>query len=99
MLRVALKLALASAAVWALWTYVPIRGRTLAERWTAAPTASAFLERGLAELTGGKAAPRPARPQARAQRRDARERPTEGHTEADRRAIDRIVARRLAEQR
>jgi hypothetical protein len=99
MLRLALKLALASAAVWALWTYVPIRGRTLADRWNAAPTTPAFLERGLAELTGRKAAARPARPQARAQRRDARERPTEGHTEADRRAIDRIVARRLAEQR
>jgi hypothetical protein len=98
MFRVALKLALAAAAVWALCTYVPIRGRTLADRWEAAPTASAFLERGLAELTG-KTPSRPARPQARAQRSGPRDRPTEGHTEADRRAVDRIVAEQLAERR
>jgi hypothetical protein len=98
MIRAALKLALAAAAVWAVWTYVPIRGRTLADRWADAPTASAFLERGFAEMTGGKAS-RSARPQARSQRGGARERPTEGHTEADRRAIDRILADQLAERR
>jgi hypothetical protein len=98
MIRVALKLALASAAVWAVWTYVPIRDRTLADRWATAPTASAFLERALAELTGGKGS-RAAGPQARSQRGGARERPTEGHSEADRRAIDRIVAEQLAERR
>jgi hypothetical protein len=101
MFRVALKLALASAAVWAVCTFVPLRGRTLADRWRAAPDAAAFLERGLAELTG-RAPARPARPQARAQRparERAPERPTEGHTEADRRAIDRLVAEQLAERR
>jgi hypothetical protein len=96
MFRVALKLALAAAAVWAVFTYVPIRGRTLAVRWDDAPTASAFLERGLAELGVGKAA---ARPDARAQRGVARERPTEGHTEADRRAIDRLLSEQLAGRR
>lgn len=101
MFRVALKLALAAAAVWAVATFVPLRGRTLADRWHAAPDAAAFLERGLAELTG-RAPERPSRPQARPQarpQRAARERPTEGHTEADRRAIDRIVAEQLAERR
>jgi len=98
MIRLTLKLALAAAAVWALFTYVPVRGRTLADRWAAAPTPSAFVERGVAELTG-RAPSRPARPQARAQRSGARERPTEGHTESDRRAIDRIVAEQLAERR
>jgi hypothetical protein len=99
MLRVAFKLALAAAALWALWTFVPFRGRTLADRWRAAPTASAFLERGFAELTAGDRARRPARPQARGPRGSTRERPTEGHTEGDRRAIDRIVAEQLAERR
>jgi hypothetical protein len=46
MIRVALKLALAAGALWAVWTFVPIRGRTLAERWRAAPGAAAFVERG-----------------------------------------------------
>ena len=32
MIRLALKLTLAAAALWALWTFVPVRGRTLAER-------------------------------------------------------------------
>lgn len=96
MIRVALKLALAAAALWALWTFVPIRDRTLAARWAAAPTASAFLERAFAELTSAKTS---AKSQARAGRGGPRERPAEAHSEADRQAIDRIVAEQLAERR
>jgi hypothetical protein len=94
MIRLVLKLALASAAVWAVWTFVPLKGRTLAQRWEAAPTAQVFVERGWAEVTGGSA-----RPQARSARPGGRERPTEGHTEADRREVDRLLSERLAGQR
>lgn len=94
MIRLALKLALASAAVWAVWTFVPLRGRTLAQRWDAAPTAPAFLERAWAELGG-----RPAAPQARKPGPAARARPTEAHTDSDRREVDRLVAEGLAERR
>ncbi len=92
MIRLALKLALAGAAAWAVWSFVPLHGRTLAERWRAAPDAAAFAERGWAELTGGRAAP--ARPQAR-QKPGPGQRPTEGHTDADRRAVDRILSEHL----
>jgi hypothetical protein len=97
MIRLALKLALAAAAVWAVFSFVPVRGRTLADRWAAAPTFSAFVERGLAEATRDRAPPKG--PQARAQRPGARERPTEAHTEHDRRALDRILAEQLSEHR
>jgi hypothetical protein len=100
MFRLALKLALAAAAVWAVWTFVPVRGRTLAQRWTAAGDLSTFVERGWAEVTGEPAAPRaPSRSQARSQKPALRERPTEGHTEADRRAIDRILSEHLPDGR
>jgi hypothetical protein len=94
MFRLALKLALAAAALWALWTFVPVRGRTLAERWRAAPTASAFVERGWDEASrafGGKPT---ARPQAR-QKPAPAQRPTEGHSDSDRKAVDRILSERL----
>ncbi len=93
MIRLALKLALAAAAVWAVWTFVPLAGRTLAQRWEAAPSAQAFVQRGWAELTG------PARSQARSARPGGRERPTEKHTEADRREVDRLLSEHLAERR
>jgi hypothetical protein len=93
MVRLALKLALAAAVVWAVWTFVPLRGRTLAQRWDAAPSAPAFLQGAWAEARAAVAgAP------ARAPRPD-RLRPTEGHTEADRREIDRLVSERLTERR
>jgi hypothetical protein len=96
MIRLAVKLALAGAALWAIWTFVPVRERTLAERWRAAGSVSAFLERGLAELTGA-GEPRPARPQARAQKpAGSRERPSEGHTDADRDAVERLLSERLS---
>lgn len=93
MIRVALKLALASAAVWAIWSFVPVSGRTLAQRWERNPTALAFLDAAWTELRG------PTPPRARAPGPAARARPTEGHTEADRREVDRLVAERLGERR
>jgi hypothetical protein len=92
MIRLALKLAFAAAALWAVWSFVPLRGRTLAERWHAAPNASAFAEHGWAELSGGSRAP--TKPQAR-QKPPPAQRPAEGHTEADRKAVDRILSERL----
>lgn len=93
MIRLVLKLALAGAAVWAVWSFVPVRGRTLAQRWDANPSAEAFLRSAWTEVRG------PARPQARAPGPAARARPTEGHTEADRREVERLVAEGLAERR
>jgi hypothetical protein len=93
MLRVALKLLLAGAAISAVWCFVPFGGRTLADRWSAAGGPSEFVDRTWAEMKGSDARP-PARPQARGGQ--ARERtagrPSEGHTESDRRALDRIVS-------
>jgi hypothetical protein len=94
MIRLALKLALAAAAVWAVWTFVPLNGRTGAERWSAAGSLSAFVDGAIAEVTGGVAARPPAKAQAR-QKPSPAPRPTEGHTDADRRAVERILADRL----
>jgi hypothetical protein len=91
MIRVALKLALAAAAVWAVWSFVPVGGRTLAARWRAAGSLPAFAERAVAEVLG-EPGPRPA---ARPQARQPPPRPTEGHTDADRRAVERILSERL----
>lgn len=95
MIRFIVKLALAAAAVWAIWTFVPVRGRTLAARWSAAGSLSAFVDGAVAEARGRT----PARPQARSPKPGARERPTEGHTEADRKALDRILSEHLADRR
>jgi hypothetical protein len=92
MIRLALKLAFAAAAVWAVWTFVPVRGRTLAQRWEAHPTVSGFADAAWAELEA-------ARSQARAARPAGRERPTERHTEADRREVDRLLSEHLGERR
>jgi hypothetical protein len=94
MLRLALKLALAAGALWALWNFVPVHGRTLADRWQAAPTAAAFAERSWDEAArafGGKPA---TKPQAR-QKPTPAQRPAEAHTEADRQAVDRILSEHL----
>ena len=95
MIRLALKLALAAGALWALWTFVPVRGRTLADRWRAAPTAAAFLERGWDEATAALAGRPASRPQARQKPAPPAQRPTEGHTDADRRAVERLLSERL----
>jgi hypothetical protein len=97
MLRLLAKLLLASAAIAAVWTWAPVRGRTLADRWRAAPTAAAFFERGWSELRGVVAGPPHGRASIRSQARGpqgsaSRERPIERHTDADRRAVDRIVS-------
>ena len=105
MLRVLVKLALAAALLWAIWAFVPMGGRTLAARWRAAPDAQAFAaslfaeaRRGLAGLGHPDAASRTPRREARAgERRTHDPRPAEKHTEADRRAVDRIVAEHLSE--
>jgi hypothetical protein len=94
MIRLALKLALASAAIWAVWSFVPLRGRTLAHRWDAAQTVPAFVERAWAELVAVVSPP-----QARKPGPAARARPTEAHTDADRREVDRLVAEGLSERR
>lgn len=97
MLRFAVKLALAAGALWAVWTYVPLGGRTLSARWEAAGDLTGFLDRAWAEARAAVAGPpAPAKPQARQRPGAARERPTESHTEADRRDLDRIVEERLA---
>jgi hypothetical protein len=96
MIRLALKLALAAAALWALWTFVPVHGRTLADRWRAAGRSPiVFLERARDEIAGRSRAT--AKPQARSPRSgDPRERPAEGHTESDRAAVDRLLSDRLS---
>lgn len=94
MIRLALKLALAAGALWAVWTFVPVRGRTLADRWRAAPSAPAFVERGWDEATHAFARKPAARPQAR-QKPAAPQRPTEAVTESDRKALERILSERL----
>lgn len=104
MLRLLLKLLLAGAAVAAIWAYVPFGGRTLGDRWEASRSPSDFLDRTWAEMKGpapqpAKRAPaRATRTQARAARpggERAHARPDEGHTDADRRALDQLVADRL----
>jgi hypothetical protein len=97
MLRLALKLSLAAAATWAVWTFVPVDGRTLAQRWKAAGGLAPFVERGWAEATGARERPAP-KPQAR-QKPASRERPSEAHSEADRRALDRLLAEHLEDAR
>ncbi len=96
MFRLVLKVALAAGALWALWTFVPVRGRTLAERWRAAPTAAAFASRSWDEAArafSGKPAPRP-----QARQKPVPQRSTEGHTEADRKAVERILSEHLEDR-
>jgi hypothetical protein len=100
------KLALAVGAIAAVWAFVPVGDRTLSERWRAAGSAERFAERSWAELreafrdepaTPSKAPPRPTpRPQSQARAKPGRDaRPAEAHTDADRRALDQILAERL----
>jgi hypothetical protein len=95
MLRLLVKLALAAGAIAAIWAWVPVGERTMADRWRAAATPGLFLDRTLAELVGREAGGRPIpRPQ---QRRPAGERPEEAHSDSDRRALERILSDRLDE--
>lgn len=105
MLKLALKLLLAGAAVAAVWAFVPFGGRTLADRWNAARGPGDFVERTWAEMKGTPAQPAKPRPPARPPRSQARTaqpgrerapaQPAETHGDADRQAIDRLVAERL----
>lgn len=109
MLRLALKLLLAAAAVSAIWAFVPFGGRTLGARWKASRGPGDFVERTWADMKGPPAepaAPSRARPPARATRTPARtapagrdrapaQPPSESHGDADRRAIDQLVADRI----
>jgi hypothetical protein len=99
MWRLILGLVLGAGLV-ATATLVPIRGRTVMDRWHAARSASEFFERGYREVKVAaglepEMAP-PGRARAERQKPPARSTrpavPTEGHTEADRAAIDRIIA-------
>ncbi len=96
----ALLLGLAAAVA-----FVPLRGRTVLDRWNASRGPRDFVERSYREAKAaagfeaekprpGRARPtRPARQQARSARPGA---PTEDHSEADRAALDRIIAERNA---
>jgi hypothetical protein len=101
MFRVALKLLLAAAALAAVWCFVPVKGRTLAERWGRARTPGEFAERAWTDLRGQPALPSPARPprasgHPTAQARAApAPRPTESHSEADRKALDKVLSQHL----
>jgi hypothetical protein len=92
-MRTLLKIAVAAGALWAVYAFVPVGGRTLQARWRAAPPARVLAERAWRDLTARlDAAGAPAvtpRPDTRPSRGG---RPAESHTEADRRELDRLVA-------
>ncbi len=100
MLRVALKIAFAAAALAAVWAFVPIGGHTMAWRWHRAADPADFVDRAWAELRGDARAPQRARPAPHAPARGgtAAPRPSESHSEADRRELDRILSRHLDER-
>ena len=92
------KFAFVVGALAAVWTLVPVAGRTLHARWTAAPGVEAFakglwtdLDRALASKPGDDKA----KTAAPAKGKAPATRPTESVTERDRKAIDQIVAERL----
>ncbi|MGB8929983.1 MAG: hypothetical protein WCC48_01905 [Anaeromyxobacteraceae bacterium] len=93
-----LKLAIVVGALAAVWMLVPIGGRTLQARWSAAADAEAFAVSGWAELKHAAEAPK-VKPKAgipaQARAGDRAARPAEQHTERDRKAVDRIVAEHL----
>jgi hypothetical protein len=112
-----LLLAAAFAAILlAVGAFVPVNGRTLVERWNAAPSATQFAARGWSEAVAGwdrlwgKPSSKPAlrqgpknagttrtgQPATSPAHKPAPE-PVEHHTDADRTAIDRIVAEHAAE--
>lgn len=96
------KAAVLLGALAAFLFLVPFGGRTLADRWRAADDATDFAARTWAEMRGDRAPDRaPPRPggkvQARAGAKPAGPAPVEGHTEADRRALDRLLDQHLAD--
>lgn len=103
MLRVLFGLMLC-AALAAAAALVPLRGRTVLDRWRAAPDPAAFASRswhegkvalGLEpEPPRAAARPKPARPARPPARVTRPATPTEQHTEADRAALERMLADR-----
>ena len=101
-----LKWGVVAAALWAVVAFVPVGGRTVLQRWRASSGPVDFAARALAEIRqggrrpGGPPAPAPLRgAQAHAGPRPATPArpgqpppPAEHHTEADRKALDAIVA-------
>jgi len=93
-LRLALKLVLAGTFLFAVWTWVPIGGRTLEARWRAAAGPSDFAMRTLAELGAGEARPSPGA-QGRSAPRDRPQERRERVSDADRKALERKLAEEL----
>jgi hypothetical protein len=104
MLKLLVLLALVAGGVAA--AYVPVRGRTVLDRWQGSRGAVDFAERAWAEARGAFRSPEaPGRARGRSAER-GRDRPaspgrpartplpTETHTDEDRAALDRIVAER-----
>ncbi len=102
-----LRWAVVAAALAAVASFVPVGGRTVRDRWRASAGPGDFALRALGEVWQGgrrllpgapepsrdaqaRAAPRPAAPARPGQGTP----PAEHHTEADRKALDAIVAER-----
>jgi hypothetical protein len=88
------KLAFVVGALAAVWMLVPVGGRTLHARWTAAGGPGAFARASWAELDRAFAGDTRAKPKGK-RAPEPSTRPTEAHTEQDRRAVDQIVAKHL----
>jgi hypothetical protein len=93
------KLAFVAGALAAVWMLVPVGGRTLHARWSAAASPEAFARAAWAELDRAFSGAPPAKAKAEA---GGKERaggkaslPTESHTDRDRKAVDQIVAEHL----
>jgi hypothetical protein len=100
-LRVLIKVLLAAAALAAVWAFVPVAGRTMADRWHRARNPSEFVDRAWGEIRGE---PHPAQaqrphapPHSQAGTGSPPARPTESHSDADRKALDRILSEHVRE--
>jgi len=88
------------AALAAAVALVPIRGRTVLDRWRAARSGTEFVERSYHEMRAAlgseREKPRPGRAgsasPARTAGHPARRPPTERHTDEERAALDRLVS-------
>jgi len=88
---------LCAGALAAAVALVPVRGRTVLERWRVARGPADFVSRSWQEAAAaaGLSGPQAGKPPARASRQDGRRaEPTERHTAADRAEIERIVSER-----
>jgi hypothetical protein len=89
------KLAIVAGALAAVWMLVPVGGRTLHARWTAAGSPGAFARASWAELDRAFSGEPRAKAKGKERVAEPATRPTEAHTEQDRRAVDQIVAKHL----